>query len=151
MKGLALLWIVSKFWEPQQKLASSWQSRVAVGNVSTRLTEHKRATKNGDRKNHIADRHRQTKHNIDWDSATCVTSSINYKQRLTLESCFTSLEPEPPNRSQQSLAPYRTLIQNLKQTAKQYTHSNNANDAYSQTVNLPTTTHMHYVTNQLHK
>ena len=49
------------------------------------------------------------------------------------------------------LAPYRTLIQNLKQTAKQYTHSNNANDAYSQTVNLPTTTHMHYVTNQLHK
>ena len=38
-------------------------------NLNTRLTEHKRATKNGDMRNHIAEHHRQTKHIIDWDSA----------------------------------------------------------------------------------
>ena len=46
-------------------------------NLNTRLTEHKRATKNGDRTNHIAEHHRQTKHNIDWDSAACITYSTN--------------------------------------------------------------------------
>ena len=70
-------------------------------NLNTRLTEHKRTTKNGDRTNHIAEHHRQTKHNIDWDCAACLTYSTNYKQRLTLESLFTNLEPEPLNRSQQ--------------------------------------------------
>ena len=44
-------------------------------NLSTRLTEHKRATRNGDVNNHIADHHLQTKHQIDWDSATCITYS----------------------------------------------------------------------------
>ena len=36
-------------------------------NLSTRLTEHKRATRNGDVNNHIAEHHLQTKHQIDWD------------------------------------------------------------------------------------
>ena len=39
-------------------------------NLSTQLTEHKRATRNGDINNHIAEHHLQTKHQIDWDSAT---------------------------------------------------------------------------------
>ena len=108
-------------------------------NLNTRLTEHKRATKNGDRTNHIAEHHRQTKHNIDWDSAACMTYSTNYKQRLTLESWFTNLEPEPLNRSQQLPAPYKKLIQNLKQTARQYADSNNANDTHPQTA----TSHNH--------
>ena len=51
-------------------------------NLSTRLTEHKRATKNGDVNNHIAEHHLQTKHRIDWDSATCITYSTDYYQRL---------------------------------------------------------------------
>ena len=34
-------------------------------NLSTRLTEHKRATRNGDVNNHIAKHHLQTKHRID--------------------------------------------------------------------------------------
>ena len=34
-------------------------------NLSTRLTEHKRATRNGDVNNHIAEHHLQTKHRID--------------------------------------------------------------------------------------
>ena len=34
-------------------------------NLSTRLTEHKRATRNGDVNNHIAEHHLQTKHQID--------------------------------------------------------------------------------------
>ena len=40
-------------------------------NLSTRLTEHKRAARNGDVNN-------QTKNQIDWDSATCITYSTNY-------------------------------------------------------------------------
>ena len=54
-------------------------------NLSTRLTEHKRATKIGDVNNHIAEQfkdHLKTKHQIDWDSATCITYSTDYYQRL---------------------------------------------------------------------
>ena len=61
-------------------------------NLGTRLTEHKRATRNGDVNNHIAEQHLQTKHRIDGDSATCITYSTDYYQRLTLESWFTNLE-----------------------------------------------------------
>ena len=61
-------------------------------NLSTRLTKHKRATRNGDVNNHIAEHHLQTKHQIDWNSATCITYSTDYYQRLTLESWFTNLE-----------------------------------------------------------
>ena len=78
-------------------------------NLSTRLTEHKRATKNGDVNNHIAEHHLQTKHKIDWDSVTCITYSTDYDQRLTLESWFTNLEQTTLNRSQQLPAPYKRL------------------------------------------
>ena len=44
-------------------------------NLSTRLTERKQATRNGDVNNYIADHHLQTKHQVDWDSATCITYS----------------------------------------------------------------------------
>ena len=33
--------------------------------------------------NHTAEHHLQTKHQIDWDSATCSTHFTNYYQRLT--------------------------------------------------------------------
>ena len=84
-------------------------------NLSTRLTEHKRATRNGDVSNHIAEHHLKTKHQIDWDSATCITYSTDYYQRLTLESWFTNLEQTPLNRSQQLPAPYKRLIDEIKQ------------------------------------
>ena len=84
-------------------------------NLSTRLTEHKLATKNGDVKNHIAEHHLKTKHQIDWDSATCITYSTDYYQRLTLESWFTNLEQTPLNRSQQLPVPYKRLIDEIKQ------------------------------------
>ena len=42
------------------------------GNLSMRLTEHKRATRSGDFNNHIAKHHLQTKHQIDRESATHV-------------------------------------------------------------------------------
>ena len=80
----------------------------------TRLTKHKRATKNGDIRNHISEHHRLTKHKIDWDSAECVTYSTNYQQRLTLESWYTNSEKEPLNRCQQLPAPYKRLIHDLK-------------------------------------
>ena len=52
-------------------------------NLSTRLTEHKRATRNGDVNNHIAEHHLQTKHQIDWDSTTCITYSTDYQLSTT--------------------------------------------------------------------
>ena len=58
--------------------------------------------------------HLQTKHQIDWDSATCITYSTDYHQRLTLESWFTNLEQTPLNRSQQLPAPYKRLIDEMK-------------------------------------
>ena len=64
-------------------------------NLSTRLTKHKWATRNGDVNNHIAEHHLKTKHQIDWDSATCITYSTDYYQRLTLKSWFTNLEQTP--------------------------------------------------------
>ena len=78
-------------------------------NLNTRLTEHKRATKNGDANNHIAVHHQLTNHNIDWDSAQCLTYSTNCFQRLTLESWYTNLEQTPLNRCQQLPAPTNDL------------------------------------------
>ena len=38
----------------------------------------KRVTRNGDVNNHIAEHHLQTRHQIDWDSATCIMYSADY-------------------------------------------------------------------------
>ena len=83
-------------------------------NLNTRLTEHKRATRNGDLNNNIAEHHLQTNHRIDWDSAECVIYSTDYYQRLTLEIWFTNLEQTPLNRCQQLPAPYKRLINDTK-------------------------------------
>ena len=83
-------------------------------NLNTRLTEHKRATRNGDLNNNIAEHHLQTDHRIDWDSAECVIYSTDYYQRLTLESWFTNLEQTPLNRCQQLPAPYKRLVNDTK-------------------------------------
>ena len=56
------------------------------------LTGHKRVTRNGDANNHIAVHHQQKNHNIDLDSAQCLTYSANYFQSLTLESWYTNLD-----------------------------------------------------------
>ena len=84
------------------------------GNLTTRLNEHERATKKGDLKNNIAEHHLKTSHTIDWDSATCLTYSTDYHQRITLESWFTNLEQTTLNRCQPFLAPYKRLL-NRKQ------------------------------------
>ena len=74
-------------------------------NLSTRLTEHKRATGNGDVNNHIAEYHLQTKHQIYWDSATDIrilhTTVIDH--RLTLESWFTNLFYRTSERNKRKL------------------------------------------------
>ena len=85
-------------------------------NLTTRLTEHKRATRKGDVNNHIAEHHRLTKHTIDWDSAQCLTCSTDYFQRLPLESWFTNLEQTPLNRCQPLPAPYKRLIHDINIT-----------------------------------
>ena len=84
-------------------------------NLSTRLTEHKRATRNGDINNHIAEHHLKTKHQIDWDSETCITYSTDYYQHLTLVSWFTNLEQKPLNRSQQLPEPHKRIIDEITQ------------------------------------
>ena len=78
------------------------------------LTEHKPATKKGDLNNNIAEHHLKTNHAIDWDSATCLTYSTDYYQRITLESWFTNLEQTALNRCQPLPAPYKRLL-NRKQ------------------------------------
>ena len=75
--------------------------------LATRLTEQKRAKGNGDVNTHIAERHLQKKHQIDWDSATCITFSTPYYQRLTLDSWFTNLEQTQLNRRRQLPVPYK--------------------------------------------
>ena len=59
-------------------------------NLTTRLNEHKRATKKGDLSNSIAEHHLKANRTSDWDSATCLTCSIDYYQRITFESLSTS-------------------------------------------------------------
>ena len=88
-------------------------------NLNTRLTEHRRATRNGDINNNIAEHHLQTNHRIDWDSATCVTYNTNYFQRIVLESWFTNLEQTLINRCLQLPAPYKRLIDDIN---RQTTH-----------------------------
>ena len=88
-------------------------------NLNTRLTEHRRATRNGDISNNIAEHHLQTNHRIDWDSATCVTYNTNYYQRIVLESWFTNLEQTPINWCLQLPAPYKQLIHDIN---RQTTH-----------------------------
>ena len=58
-------------------------------NLSTRLTEHKRTTRNGDVNNHIADLHLQTKHRSNR-LRRCDMYYVfsDYYQRPTLESWF---------------------------------------------------------------
>ena len=92
-------------------------------NLNTRLTEHKRSTRNGDVNNHISEHHRQTNHRIDWDSAKCLTYSTNYFQRLTLESWFTNLEQTPLNRCQQLPAPYKRLINDVNKPTNRPTNN----------------------------
>jgi len=87
-------------------------------NLNMGLTEHKRATRNGDANNHIVVHHQLTNHNIDWDSAQCLTYSTNYFQQLTLESWYTNLEQMPLNRCQQLPAPYKQLIHDRNETDK---------------------------------
>ena len=79
-------------------------------NLTTRLTQHKRATKKGDLNNNIAEHHLKTSHAINWDSATCT----DYYQRIALESWFTNLEQTALNRCQPLPRPYKRLL-NRKQ------------------------------------
>ena len=79
-------------------------------NLSTRLTEHKRATRNSDVNNNIAEYHLQTKptgetDQFDWHSATCITYSTDYYIDGSLYFHFTNLEQTPLNRSQQLPTP----------------------------------------------
>ena len=89
-------------------------------NLNTRLTEHRRATRNGDINNNTAEHHLQTNHRIDWDSATCVTYNTKYYQRIVLESWFTNLEQTPINRCLQPPAPYKRLIDDINRQTTQW-------------------------------
>ena len=78
--------------------------------LTTRLGEHQTATDKEDLTNNIAQHHRKTGHDINWVSATCLTYSTDKDQRLTLESWFTNLQPNPLNRSRKLPAAYERLL-----------------------------------------
>ena len=80
-------------------------------NLTTRLNENKRATKKRDLNNNVARHHLKTSHIIDLDSATGLTRSTDYHQRLTLEQ---TLEQTALNRSQPLPAPYKRLLDTKK-------------------------------------
>ena len=85
--------------------------------LTTRLGEHQTATDKEDLTNNIAQHHRKTGHDINWDSATCLTHSTDKDLRLTLESWFTNLQPNPLNRSRKLPATYEKLLQSEYRTA----------------------------------
>ena len=80
------LWLANKKTSSNQRLENGVKA-TCIGksgrNLSTRLTKHKRATKKGDLNNNIAKHHLKTSHAIDWYSATCLTYSTDYYQRIT--------------------------------------------------------------------
>ena len=61
--------------------------------------------------------HRKTGHDINWDSATCLTHSTDKDQKLTLETWFTNLQPNTLNRSRKLPAAYERLLQSEYHTA----------------------------------
>ena len=81
------------------------------------LNEQKRATRNGDVNNHIAEHCLQTKHQINWD---CDMYNVFYRLLSTthLESWFTNSEQTPLNR-QQLTAPYKRIIDRIKQNLRE--------------------------------
>ena len=80
--------------------------------------------RNGHVNNQIAENYLQTKHQIDCDSATCITYSTDYYQRLSFECWFNNnLEQTPLNRSQQLPAPYKRLIDEIEQNYTTSLHS----------------------------
>ena len=56
----------------------------------------------------------QLNHDVDWDSAQCLTYNANYFQRLTLKSWYTNLEETTLNRCQQLPVPHKRLIPTTK-------------------------------------
>ena len=85
--------------------------------LTTRPGEHQTATDKEDLTNNIAQHHRKTGHDINWDSATCLTHSTDKDQGLTLESWFTNLQPNPLNRSRKLPGAYERLLRSEYRTA----------------------------------
>ena len=92
--------------------------------LTTRLGEHQTATDKEDLTNNIAQHHRKTGHDINWDSATCLTHSTDKDQRLTLESWFTNLQPNPLNRSRKLPVAYDFYKANIALPTKTPTDFN---------------------------
>ena len=80
-----------------------------------RPNEHKRATQKGDLSN-IAAHHLEIRHIIDWDSATSLTFSTDYYQRITVESWFSNLQQTALNRCLPLSAPYQRLLNRIYTT-----------------------------------
>ena len=52
---------------------------------------------------------------MNWDSATCIMYCTDCYRRIILESWLTNSEQTPQNRSQQLPAPYKRVIDEIKQ------------------------------------
>ena len=89
---------------------ATYMDEIGRRNLTTRLNEHKRATKKGDLNNNIAEHHLTASHTMDWDSASCVTYSADYHQRIAFESWFTNLEQTALNLCQPLPAPNKRFM-----------------------------------------
>ena len=89
-------------------------------NLNTRLTEHKRATRNWwCQQSHCCTSSTDKPQHLLGHRAQCLAYNTNYFQRLTLESWYTNLEQTPlNNRCQQLPAPYKRLIHDVNKTDK---------------------------------
>lgn len=90
-------------------------------NLTTRIKEHKRSTEVGDKTNNIAVHHMETKHRIDWESATCLDFTTNYFDRTFLESWYTNLDSNAINVCREFPRTYSRLLKNQKRTRHETT------------------------------
>ena len=117
-----LLYLFSENYRACQNYYLNYNSEGKTGRtLTTRLREHQTATDKEDLANNIAQHHRKTGHDINWDSVTCLAHSTDKDQRLTLESWFTNLQPNQLNCSRKLPAAYERLLQSKYRTADENT------------------------------
>ena len=75
------------YWSSEPNATNTNATGSAAGetgrNLNIWLTDRKRATRNGDINNHIAEHHLKTNHRIDWDSVECVTYNTDVRTNFS--------------------------------------------------------------------
>jgi hypothetical protein len=86
--------------------------------LECRIKEHKRCIANKDASNSIAVHHMATRHEMDWEGATCLEYASHYGQRMFLESWHTKSEKDSINVCREMPGAYYSLIANERARAE---------------------------------